>query len=73
MHIKNSGISEYSGGVAHIGHRQIYRFDYFESGKFGYSDKQSKIALCFCTYLYANRWQADSGSEYVKIILYKLK
>ena len=30
LHIKNSEISEYSGGVAHIGLRQICRFDYLK-------------------------------------------
>jgi len=55
MHISKRNFKVGLGSIAHIGHRQIYRFDYFEGGKFGYSDKRSEIALCFCTYSYASR------------------
>ena len=36
MHIKNSEISEYSGGVAHIGLRQICDLIILKGCKFGY-------------------------------------
>jgi len=55
MHISKRNFKGNSGSIAHIGHRQICQFDYFEGGIFGYSDKWSEIALCFCTYSYANR------------------
>jgi len=57
MYISKRNFEVGLGSIAHIGHRQICRFDYFESGKFGYSDKRSEIALCFCAYSYANRWR----------------
>ena len=55
MHISKRNFDVGSGSIAHIEHRQICRFDYFEGGKFGYFDKRFEIALCFCTYSYASR------------------
>jgi len=55
MHIKNSEISEYSGGVAHIGLRQICDLTNLKGCKFGSLDKRSEIALCFCASSYAHR------------------
>ena len=54
-HIKNSEISEYSGSVAHIGLRQIYRFDYLNGGKFGSLGYRTEKALFYATFSYTNR------------------
>ncbi len=56
MHIKNSEISEYSGGVAHIGLRQICDLTNLKGCKFGYFDKRSDFALYLATFSYAHRW-----------------
>jgi len=56
MHIKNSEISEYSGGVAHIGLRQICDLTNLKGGKFGYFDNWSDFALYLATFSYAQRY-----------------
>ena len=58
LHIKNSGISEYSGGVAHIGLRQICDLTNLKGCKFGYFDNRSDFALYLATFSYAHRWRA---------------
>jgi len=55
LHIKNSEISEYSGGVAHIGLRQICDLTNLKGCKFGYFGKQSDFALYLATFSYAHR------------------
>ncbi len=55
MNISKRNFGVDLGSIAHIWHRQIYRFDYSKGGKFGYSDKRSEIALYFATFSYANR------------------
>ena len=55
MHIKNSEISEYSVGVAHIGLRQICDLTNLKGCKFGYFGKRSDFALYLATFSYANR------------------
>jgi len=55
MHIKNSEISEYSGCVAHIGHRQICDLTNLKGCKFGYFGKRSDFALYLATFSYAYR------------------
>ena len=55
MHIKNSEISEYSGGIAHIGLRQICDLTNLKGCKFGYFGKRSDFALYLATFSYAYR------------------
>ena len=55
MHIKNSEINEYSGGVAHIGLRQICDLTNLKGSKFGYFGKRSDFALYNATFSYAKR------------------
>ena len=55
MHIKNSEISEYSGGVTHIGLRQICDLTNLKGSKFGYFGKWSDFALYLATFSYAYR------------------
>jgi len=57
LHIKNSEISEYSGGVAHIELRQICDLTNLKGCKFGYFGKRSDFALYLATFLYASRWR----------------
>ena len=45
MHIKNSFFQVNSSSVAHIGLRQIYRFDYLNGGKFGSLGYRTEKAL----------------------------
>jgi len=56
MYIKNSFFSVNSSSVAHIGLRQIYRFDYFNGGKFGSLGYRTEKALFYATFSYTNRW-----------------
>ena len=56
LHIKNSEISEYSGGVAHIGHRQICDLTILKSSKYGSLSYRTEIALFYATFSYAHRW-----------------
>jgi hypothetical protein len=55
MHIKNSDFTEYSGGVAHIGLRQICDLTTFKSSKFGSLSYRAEIALYYATFSYPNR------------------
>ena len=55
MHIKNSDFTEYYGGVAHIGLRQICDLTNLKGCKFGSLSYRSEIALYFATFSYANR------------------
>ena len=56
MHIKNSEISEYSSGVAHIGLRQICDLTNLKGCKFGYFGKRSDFALYLATFSYTHRY-----------------
>jgi len=58
MHIKNSEICEYSGGVAHIWLRQICDLTNLKGCKFGYFGKRSDFALYLATFSYAYRCPA---------------
>ena len=53
MYIKNSKISEYSGGVAHTLPRQIYDLINLKGCKFGYFGKWFDFALYLATFSYA--------------------
>jgi len=55
MHKKNSYFVVNLGSVAHIGLRQIYRFDYLNGGKFGSLSYRNEIALFYVTFSYAHR------------------
>ena len=55
MHKKNSYFVVNLGSVAHIGLRQIYRFDYLDGGKFGSLSYRNEIALFYATFSYAYR------------------
>jgi len=55
MHKKNSYFVVNLGSIAHIGLRQIYRFDYLDSGKFGSLSYRNEIALYNATFSYAYR------------------
>ena len=56
MHIKNSEISECSGGVAHIGLRQICDLTNLKGCKFGYFEHRYDFALYLATFSYAYRY-----------------
>ena len=56
MHKKNSYFVVKLGSVAHIGLRQIYRFDYLNGGKFGSLSYRTEIALYNATFSYAHRY-----------------
>ena len=55
MYIKNSFFVVNSSSVAHIGLRQIYRFDYLNGGKFGSLGYRTEKALFYATFSYTNR------------------
>jgi len=57
MHKKNSYFVVNLGSVAHIGLRQIYRFDYLNGGKFGSLSYRNEIALYYATFSYAYRYE----------------
>jgi hypothetical protein len=57
MHIKNSDFTGYSGGVGHIGLRQICDLTNLKGCKFGSLSYRSEIALCFATFSYAHRYR----------------
>jgi len=52
MHIKNSEISEYSGGVAHIELRQICDLTNLKGCKFGYFDYRAEFAMFFVNFIH---------------------
>ena len=56
MHKKNSYFVVNLGSVAHIGLRQIYRFDYLNGGEFGSLSYRNEIALYNATFSYAYRY-----------------
>jgi len=53
MHISKRDFRVDSGSITHIGHRQIYRFDYLNGGKFGSLSYRNEIALFYATFSYA--------------------
>ena len=65
MHIKNSDFTGYSGGVAHIGLRQICDLTNLKGCKFGSLSYRSEIALYFATFSYAHHYrQANKMRKY---------
>ena len=55
MYIKNSFFALNLGMIAHIGLRQIYRFDYFNGGKFGSLGHRTEKVLFYATFSYTYR------------------
>jgi len=55
MHKKNSYFVVNLSNVAHIGLRQIYRFDYLNGGTFGSLTYRNEIDLFYATFSYAHR------------------
>jgi hypothetical protein len=62
MHIKNSDFTGYSGGVAHIGLRQICDLTNLKGCKFGSLSYRSEIAL-FRYFSYADRCSILNQNE----------